>query len=103
MASLSEICSFHIEVRSAKLRTLWLALRFSKVMDTRNEQGKHPKHWSTLERLTSVIEEYNSMDGLQLKHAMDEDRVKSVYNLIAGTSGEPRLVIQTVRTQQITH
>ncbi|CAE6950443.1 unnamed protein product [Symbiodinium sp. CCMP2592] len=62
--------------------TLQLALRFSKVMDTRNEQGKHPKHWSTMERLNSVIEEYNSMDGLQMKHAMDEDRIKSVYNII---------------------
>ncbi|CAE7252952.1 unnamed protein product [Symbiodinium sp. CCMP2592] len=70
--------------------TLQLALRFSKVMDTRNEQGKHPKHWSTMERLNSVIEEYNSMDGLQMKHAMDEDRIKSVYNIIAGTSAEAR-------------
>ena len=35
---------------------LQLALRFSKVLDTRAEQGKHPKQWSTMERLTSVIE-----------------------------------------------
>ena len=42
-----------------------------------------------MERLTSVIEEYNSMDGLQMKHAMDEDRTKSIYNIIAGTTSEP--------------
>ena len=71
---------------------LQLALRFSKVLDTRAEQGKHPKQWSTMERLTSVIEEYNSMDGLQMKRAMDEDRTKSIYNIIAGTTSEPSIL-----------
>ena len=44
-----------------------------------------------MERLTSVIEEYNSMDGLQMKHAMDEDRTKSIYNIIAGTTSESQV------------
>ena len=65
--------------------TLQLALRFSQIMDLRDQEKVHAKTLSTQDRLDLVIDEYHRTSGLQMKHKVDEDRAKSCYNIIAGT------------------
>lgn len=71
---------------------LQLALRFSKIMETRQAEGKHHQSMTVDERLRDVVEDFHSCAGLQSKHKLDEDRLKAVGNIISGTSVVPRLL-----------
>ena len=66
--------------------TLQLALRFSKVMEARQNEGRHLPSMSVDERLRDVVKDWHSSTGLQAKHRLDEDRMKAVGNIISGTS-----------------
>ena len=63
---------------------LQLALRFSRVMEL--DDGSHPPGTSTEERLMAVVHQFHDSEGLSQRHRMDEDKLRSVYNLIAGSS-----------------
>lgn len=47
--------------------------------------SEHPPGTSTDDRLKAVINEFHSSHGLAAKHRLDEDKRRSVYNIIAGT------------------
>ncbi|CAK9104214.1 Uncharacterized protein SCF082_LOCUS48644 [Durusdinium trenchii] len=71
---------------------LQLALRFSRVMEL--DEGSHPPGTSTEERLMAVVHQFHDSEGLSQRHRMDEDKLRSVYNLIAGSSNEAREVMR---------
>ncbi|CAK9038785.1 Sodium/hydrogen exchanger 3, partial [Durusdinium trenchii] len=78
---------------------LQLALRFSKIMETRQAEGKHHQSMTVDERLRDVVEDFHSCAGLQSKHKLDEDRLKAVGNIISGTS----VVLAVTQESQILH
>ena len=69
--------------------TLQLALRFSRAMEVRDEQGKVLPGASTHDRLRSVISEFHG-SGLASKHQLDDAKIMAIYNLISGTCADPR-------------
>lgn len=70
--------------------TLQLALRFSRAMEVRDEQGKVIPGTSTHDRLRAVINEFHG-SGLASKHQLDDAKIMAIYNLISGTCPDPRL------------
>ena len=50
------------------------------------DEGSHPPGTSTEERLMAVVHQFHDSEGLSQRHRMDEDKLRSVYNLIAGSS-----------------
>ena len=64
---------------------LQLALRFSRIMEQRAKEGAHLTTASTEERLRDVIYEFHHSPGLAAKHRLDDEKHRSVYNMIAGT------------------
>ena len=67
---------------------LQLALRFSRVMEVRADEGLVVPTASTMERLRSVIAEFHA-SGLNPRHQLDDNKVQAIYNLIAGTCPAP--------------
>ena len=65
--------------------TLQLALRFSAIMEDRANSGEHHSGMTVEERVKTVVESFHMSPGLQAKHRLDDDRMKSVTNIIAGT------------------
>lgn len=65
---------------------LQLALRFSRVMEARQDEGKHLATMSAEDRLRDVISDFNSNSAVQAKHRLDDDKVKAILHLISGTS-----------------
>ncbi|CAK9060296.1 unnamed protein product [Durusdinium trenchii] len=74
--------------------TLQLALRFSRIMEIREAEGCHPPGTTTEERLRAVTADFNDSPGLQSKHQLDEDKIRSIYNIIAGTTPDARAVMR---------
>ena len=66
---------------------LQLALRFSRIMEAK--KSEHPPGTSTWDRLQSVIMGFHNDHGLQAKHRLDEDKQKTVFNMISGTCAVP--------------
>lgn len=60
-----------------------MALRFSAVMD---RQAKDGMSGTTESRLKRVLTEFNSSPGLHVKHPLDTDKERAIFNLICGTS-----------------
>lgn len=60
-----------------------MALRFSAVMD---QQAKDGMSGTTESRLKRVLTEFNSSPGLHVKHQLDTDKERAIFNLICGTS-----------------
>lgn len=73
--------------------TLQLALRFSVVMEERANNGEHHSGMSTEDRLRDVIYSFHMSPGLQAKHRLDDEKIKSVYNIVAGTCSVPQLIL----------
>ena len=73
--------------------TLQLALRLSRVMEIRQAEGGHPADWSCEQRLRAVVDEFHMSAALPQRHRVDEDRFKSLVNLILGTSSASRDII----------
>ncbi|CAK9013014.1 Uncharacterized protein SCF082_LOCUS11746 [Durusdinium trenchii] len=73
--------------------SLQLALRMSAVMEQRQSEGRHPADWSVEQRLRSVVDELHDQGGLASKHWVDEERFRSLHNLISGTTVEARDVM----------
>lgn len=65
--------------------SLQLALRFSKLMEVAEVEGRHLPSMSTEERLRAVTTEFNESAGLAAKHRLDEDRFRCIVNIITGT------------------
>ena len=63
-----------------------LALRFSRVLEIYEQEGKHHAEMSTEQRLQDAVSEFNQSPGLQAKHRIEEDRFRAVLNLLSGTS-----------------
>lgn len=59
-----------------------MALRFSAVMD---RQAKDGMTGTTESRLKRVVSEFNSSPGLNVKHQLDGDKERAIFNLICGT------------------
>ena len=74
--------------------SLQLALRMSHVMELRQQDGQHPVGWTCEERLKAVVAEFHSQPGLNAKHFIDDDRFRTIYHLISGTSEAAREVIR---------
>ena len=66
---------------------LQLALRFSRIMEAK--AAEHPPGTSTVDRLNAVIAEFHNSPGLSAKHRLDEDKQRSVFNVLAGTCSDP--------------
>ncbi len=49
------------------------------------KEAEHPPGTSTNDRLQSVIQEFHASHGLAAKHRLDDDKQRTVYNMIAGT------------------
>ena len=60
---------------------LQMALRFSQIMD---RQGSATSG-NTETRLKKVIKQFNSSEGLHVRHQIDADKERSILNLIIGT------------------
>ena len=65
--------------------TLQLALRFSVIMEERANSGEHHSGMTVDERITSIVQSFHMSPGLQAKHRLDEDKMKAVNNIVAGT------------------
>ncbi|CAK9002075.1 Uncharacterized protein SCF082_LOCUS7183 [Durusdinium trenchii] len=74
--------------------SLQLALRFSKLIETKAREGEHPQDWTTEQRLQSIVQEFNESSGLQAKHRIEDERYKAVLNLLSGSCEEARIVIR---------
>ena len=70
--------------------SLQLALRFCRVMEIRQAEGAHPADWGCEQRLRAVVDEFHMSAALPQRHRVDEDRFKSLANLIQGTSSASR-------------
>lgn len=73
---------------------LQLALRFSRIIQIKQSSGEHPKEWGLEEGLRAVVSEYHMSPGLISKHRIDDDKFRSLMNIIGGTCPEARQVIQ---------
>lgn len=71
---------------------LQLALRFSRIMEQKANDGLHLPSATTEERLKDVLQEFHSSPGMTAKHRLDDEKCRSVLNLIAGTSSAPWLI-----------
>ena len=65
---------------------LQLALRFSRVLEQAEAEGRHHADMTTEQRLQDVVADFNQTPGLHAKHRIEEDRFKAVLNLLSGTS-----------------
>ncbi|CAL1150712.1 unnamed protein product [Cladocopium goreaui] len=73
---------------------LQLALRFSRVLEQAEAEGRHHADMTTEQRLQDVVADFNQTPGLHAKHRIEEDRFKAVLNLLSGTSEESRDIIR---------
>ncbi|CAK9062831.1 Uncharacterized protein SCF082_LOCUS32651 [Durusdinium trenchii] len=73
---------------------LQVGLRFSQIMEQRALDGTHATSMTTEERLRDVTAEFNQRGDLHQKNRVDEDRFRSILNLISGTSEASREVIR---------
>ena len=65
--------------------SLQLALRFSHVLQQREQEGRHRPDQPVEQRLAEIVSEFNSMAGLPNKHKIEDDRFKAVLHLLSGT------------------
>eukprot|EP00435_Cladocopium_sp_Y103_P029455 s2934_g7.t1 len=72
---------------------LQLALRFSRVIEVHHLDGTHPAHWSAEERLRDVVSKFHVSAGLTARHRIDDDKFRSLLNLIQGSCPEARQVL----------
>lgn len=70
---------------------LGLALRFSRIMECRDAEGRHAPGSSTEERLKDIIMEFHQSPGLAAKHRLDEEKTRTVLHMICGTGSALRL------------
>ena len=68
---------------------LQLALRFSRIMELRAVEGAHLASASTEDRLREIVGEFHQSPGLNAKHRLDEEKFRSVLNMITGTCPDP--------------
>ena len=67
---------------------LQLALRFSRIMEQRAQQGLVLASASTEERLREVVASFHNAPGLAAKHRLDDEKHRSVLNMICGTCAD---------------
>ena len=65
--------------------TLQLALRFSRILELREKEGRHHPDMTMEQCLMDVTNEFNESPGLQAKHRVEDDRFKAVPNLLTGS------------------
>lgn len=65
--------------------SLQLALRFSKILEQYEQEGRHHAQMTVDQRLQDAVDEFNQTPGLQAKHRIEDDRFKAVSNLLSGT------------------
>lgn len=70
-----------------------LALHFSKVMSEHAESGKHDPSWTTTQRLKAAIHGFHQSEGTLSKWQIDDDKEKSITNLLVGSTPAARKVI----------
>ncbi|CAK9091123.1 unnamed protein product [Durusdinium trenchii] len=70
--------------------SLQLSLRFARVMEVRAEEERHLPDWTTDQRLSEVVAEFNATPGLGAKHRIEDDRYKAIFNLVSGTCEAPQ-------------
>ena len=67
---------------------LQLALRFSRIMESHDGAGRHPPGTTTEDRVRAVIADFHACPDLTAKHRLDEEKTKSVINMISGTCAD---------------
>lgn len=63
---------------------LQMALRFSRVMELQATTVTG----STEARLEAAIEQFNKGSDLNVKHSLDDDKKRSILNILTGTTKE---------------
>lgn len=58
-------------------------------MELAESEGRHAASMSTEDRLRAIISDFHEFPGLATKNMMDEDKVKSILNLIGGSCPDP--------------
>ncbi|CAK9083772.1 unnamed protein product, partial [Durusdinium trenchii] len=74
--------------------TLQLALRFSRILELYEQEGRHHAEMSVEQRLTDAVQQFHDSAGLQSKHRIEEERFRAVLNLLSGTCEESRAMIR---------
>ena len=72
---------------------LQLALRFSRLMEVAEQEGRHQASMSTEERLRAIIAEFHESPGLANKNFIDEDKRRSILNIVSGSCPDPGTLI----------
>lgn len=70
------------------------ALRFSQIMELRDNEGAHPKDLNSEARLRRVIDDFQSSPGFHSKWSLDEGRITGILNVICGTSPDARALMR---------
>ena len=63
-------------------------------MEQRAQDGIHLASASTEERLRDVVNSFHSSHGLAAKHRLDEEKFRSVLNVISGTCADSRFAVR---------
>jgi hypothetical protein len=73
---------------------LQMALRFSRLMELAEQEGRHQASMSGEDRLRAIIADFHECPGLANKNHLDEDKIKAINNLISGSCPDTSLLIQ---------
>jgi hypothetical protein len=72
-----------------------LALRFSQVLKEQADCGAHPASWNTEKRLQTAVDEFHSSSLMTSKWRLDEEKFRSILNVIQGATPEALAMIQS--------
>lgn len=64
---------------------LQLALKFSRLMELAEQEGRHLPSMSTEDRLRAIISDFHDCPGLATKNQLDEDKIRAILNILVGT------------------
>lgn len=64
---------------------LQLALKFSRLMELAEQEGRHLPSMSTEDRLRAIISDFHDCPGLATKNQLDEDKTRAILNILVGT------------------
>ncbi len=64
---------------------LQLALKFSRLMEIAEQEGRHLPTMSTEDRLRAIISDFHDSPGLATKNQLDEDKIRAILNILVGT------------------
>lgn len=60
-------------------------------MELAAQEGRHPASMTQEERLRSIVASFHESPGLNQKNFLDEEKIRSINNLIVGSCEDPKL------------